>query len=718
MNSAGVTARDARPQSNAAAWPRQDALVLSGIVAVAVVLRVAFWWFQARGGAVQSGDPEEYYRAALHLLQGEYYDTGKWIRPPLYPLFLTLLFLLGGVDTARAMLLQAIATGAGVLVFYAYSRQRFQRRDVAYASAIIGALFVPLASFGSAMFAEGLFVLLMVAVLALLDRAIAARRSTWRWAAVTGVVLALATLTRAVGLFFVPLAALVIWLFSTRSTQATPVNGSQRSARQLWRNVPSAAAVVLGFVLTIAPWTLRNYLVHDRLILIDTNGAISMWYGTVRNEADQQVGEARIFAVSNQADRQALALRMTAERVLADPVSFLARARFKIASLFILQTRNYTTGSIIGLDPRGQQVVFVEAEHPLWIALIADVQYITLMLLAIFGLCYAPKFRRTLPVLLFVAVSVFLSAVTIGHPRLRLPITSVLLPYAAFALCAARSILRPRREWRFAVGVLGCLAFFTLIFSTRYLPWARAEMVARSAEEAVARGNLAGAQDQYEQALAINPNNALRVLNLADLAVLQGDDDVALARYQEALQLEPRNVYAYTRQIQLSVRQGNTDLASAAQAAIASYGRDTNDVYRYTWGNPLTPPPTRIIPGAPDALGHYQGFAPATPDLSQGRWTLGKGSVRVEPTCGSILLRLRGPAGRVIHLAAEPLGVRQTLTLDGGEQVVRLTKPTTSPCSVSEATIVRIESATSLLDIDQAPWMTGVAVLEVTVSNQ
>jgi 4-amino-4-deoxy-L-arabinose transferase-like glycosyltransferase len=141
------------------------------VVVLAVLLRLALWWLQARSGAVQPGDPEEYYRAALHLMQGGYHDTGKWLRPPLYPALLALLFTASGVDITRALLIQAVLSGISVPVFGLLAQRLYGRRDVALAAGAGAALFVPLASFGSVLFAEGLFVVLIVLALAQLVRA-------------------------------------------------------------------------------------------------------------------------------------------------------------------------------------------------------------------------------------------------------------------------------------------------------------------------------------------------------------------------------------------------------------------------------------------------------------------------------------------------------------------------------------------------------------------
>ena len=728
-----------RPAARAAGATRiRTAAALAVIVALAVALRVAFWAFQARSGAVQPGDPEEYYRAALHILQGGYYDTGKWVRPPLYPLFLALVFRLFGVSVSAAMLAQAALTGVGVLAFAAYARQRFGRTSVALLAALLAALYLPLASFGSVMFAEALFVLLMLPALTLIDRVIGQEPRTKnqeptnprgaedaedlfvsassaplrsfirnsklktqnsKLALATGALLGLATLTRAVGLFFIPLAALLVWLLT-------------RDRPGAWRR---AAALLLGAALVIGPWTARNALVHQRLIVVDTNGAVSMWYGTLRDEAEQQAGEALLFAIPNQADRQAAALHLTQENIGRDPLGFVARARFKIASLFILQTRNYAAGSIIGLSPQGAQVALVEAEHPLRVSLLADAQYILIMLLAVVGLCYARGWRRTLPLLVFVGLSVLLSALTIGHPRLRLPIVGALIPYAAFALARAPSLLLPRvgprRPRRLALlAALGCLAFLGLIVSTRYVTWLDSMRYVIQARAAQSQDDPAGTRRLLDRARVADPDNALRTLDVADLAFGLGAYADALERYREAAGREPRSVYTHAMRIQAAQRLGRPDEAQDALAAIVSYDRDTNDLYEWAWGTFATPPPARLTPGDPLALGHFAGFAPASFDLPAGRWTLGEGRLRLSGACETVELRLRGPAGRSVQIRSEPALGEASLTLDGSEQLLRLPLTPRPDCASAPLTL-RIASPTGLLDLERAPWMVGVAVL-------
>ncbi|MEN9935787.1 MAG: hypothetical protein RLZZ387_2366 [Chloroflexota bacterium] len=692
---------------------QRSAFILSVVIFLAVAVRIALWRWGSSSGAVPPGDPEEYYRAAVHILHGGYHDTGKWLRPPSYPALLALLLPLAGMDVARALLLQAALMGLGSLAFYALGAQLFGQREGLLASALAG-LFVPLAAFGGALYAEALFVLLLVLALAALDRAL--ERGSWRWALVAGALIGAATLTRAVGLFFVPLAALLLALQRPATDEQRPAAVPWLALRGRWS---ASLALLLGAALVIGPWTARNYAVHQRLIAVDTNGGISMWWGVVRSPEEKVARDEVLFAVPNLADRQALALRWTAERLLDDPAEFVARARFKLASLYLLQTRSYAAGDVIAVSPAGEAVVQNAGELPLGLTLLADTQYVLLMLLGIAGVCFAPSWRQRLPALLWVAVASTLAAVTIGHPRLRLPIVAALIPFAAYALLRLPHAWRARglmlRDRRAYAALAGCLVFLALIGSVRYVGWLRGEWYAFQARQALLGDNPDGARALLEQARAAQPDNALRVLALADLDLMREELIAADEGYRAALALEGRSLYARAMRAMLARELGQPEVAARELAAIDAYWRVRDDLYQWAWRNAHGPPPTRVVPGDPATFGHYAGFAPATPDLPTGRWTLGDGRVRLAGGCTDAVLLLRGPAGRTAMLEREG-GETVTVALSGAEQEVRLTAG--DGCAARTESVLRVRSITALLDLERAPWYAGVAVLEARTAER
>jgi 4-amino-4-deoxy-L-arabinose transferase-like glycosyltransferase len=673
------------------------ALAVTGLVLLAIALRIWFWWFQARSGAVQPADPEEYYRAALHILQGGYYDDGKWLRPPLYPAFLALMLAIGGGNVSFALFGQALLAGIAVLAFVWLGHRLFTRPAAGLLSGLIAATFVPLASFSSVLFAEIQFVTLIILALAIVDRLIEQGRR--RDALLAGIVLALAALTRAVALLYIPLLALLLLLL---------LHGNWR------RRLLLVALLLAGATATIAPWAIRNALVHQRLVIIDTNGGISLWYGTVRSEADRARGEAAIFALPNLADRQSLALQMAIERIRADPQDFALRMRYKIASLFLLQSRSYAVGDVVTIDPRDQQMGLSAGENPRPLSLLADAQYVLIMLGGIAGISFTPSWRRTTPLFLWFVFGVLISAITVAHHRLRLPLVGVMIPFCAYALLCLPAAWRHGRKLlrdpRMILLLAGWLIFAAMIFSTRYIYWAFAEPHALVARTALAAGNVSIAEAAFERARIADPANSLRSLELADLLFQQGRVTEAVELYAAAAELEPRSLYAHAMHLQTNILLEQPAAATESLLAIGSYGRDNNDLYQWAWANSSIPAPARLVPGSTAAFGHYQGFAPATGDLISGRWTLGRARLRLAGNCGDLRLHVRGPLGRSLTVTAA--GKQATFELTGSPQELQLPLDRPANCTIARPLVVNLSSPTSLLDLQHDPWFVGVALLE------
>ncbi|MGQ9829568.1 MAG: glycosyltransferase family 39 protein [Roseiflexus sp.] len=680
-------------------------ILLIIVVLLAVVIRIWFWWIQARSGAVPPGDPEEYYRAALHILHGSYHDTGKWLRPPVYPVFLALLLPITGMDVANTLLLQASVLSVGVLAFYAFGTRLFGH-ITGLVTALLAALFVPLASYASSLYAEALFITLLVAGLTMLDHVV--ERNSDRMAFGAGTILALAALTRAVGLYLIPLvAAWMVWC----------VWSNRHSERRRYR---PAILLLLGATLVIGPWTVRNYLAYGRLIVSDTNGGISMWYGTIRTDAERAAGEARLAAVPNLADRQSLALQMAWDAIRADPGWFLTRMRFKIASLYALQMRSYAVGDVISIDSRGNPIVQNAGEYRPEVTALADAQYVALMLLAIGGFCFMPQPARAVPTLLWIGLATLLAALTIGHPRLRLPIVATVLPFAAYALVRLtatwRHVHRLARDRRGYAGAIGAICFLALVFSTRYIPWIESLQHTVAGRAALEAGDTHRAEQLFMKAYHIAPDNPLRVIDLADLHLARGNTARALELYRQAAAMEHRSLYAQAMRTMTAAYLDNPSEAGIAFRAIDDYWRSGNDLLEWAWNAQHKNAPSRIVPGDPAALGFYAGFTPATPDLPVGRWTLGQGRVRVRGGCGTLVVRMNGPTGRAVNISLDGWNIQERIVLSGALQDAHISLADIHGCERNPELKVRFTSATDLLDLEMAPWYGGVAITEVRVT--
>jgi 4-amino-4-deoxy-L-arabinose transferase-like glycosyltransferase len=204
------------------------------------------------------GDARSYDRLARNLALGNGYTerpphvSGFW--PPLYPGFLALLYTVFGHRLLVARMAQALIGAALSLLWYSLSLPLAGRR-VAIITGLGVAVYPYLLYFGVWLISETLFMVLLSAALWQTARL----PEAGLLAVVPAALLyGLAALTKPTVLFFMPLIA--IWLF------AAPGH------RSFLSRVMPVLGLAAFMLLTILPWSLRNYNVFDEFVLISTNG--------------------------------------------------------------------------------------------------------------------------------------------------------------------------------------------------------------------------------------------------------------------------------------------------------------------------------------------------------------------------------------------------------------------------------------------------------------
>ncbi len=173
--------------------------------------------------------------------------------PPVYPYLLSTLFALFGENLTVVKLSQAVLDSLTTCTLFFITRTALSV-NAAYLAAIFYA-FYPIAVYSVADVApETTFSLLLS--FALLTLVLALRTGHMRYYLVSGLLLGCATLTRTTTLYFVPFLALFLLVM--------------RAGR---KPVIRLVLVTLSaFLLTIAPWTVRNYVVSKRFIPVAVMG--------------------------------------------------------------------------------------------------------------------------------------------------------------------------------------------------------------------------------------------------------------------------------------------------------------------------------------------------------------------------------------------------------------------------------------------------------------
>jgi 4-amino-4-deoxy-L-arabinose transferase-like glycosyltransferase len=226
---------------------------LVALFAVAWLLRLAY---AALNLPVPLQDTPDYDELALNVLSGTgFVSHDNWHgfamyswRPPFYSFFLAAIYGLWGYSHTAIQVIQAGVGGATVVLVWLLAR-RFCPA-AAWPAALFATVYEPLVSISSEIMSECLFTFwVLLALWALGDE-----KRRWNYIAAGGAAVALAALTRPVGLLLLPAFA-----FSALLAQG----------RTAWRSVLWSVVVTL---VVIAPWTVRNYMVHGALVPISTHG--------------------------------------------------------------------------------------------------------------------------------------------------------------------------------------------------------------------------------------------------------------------------------------------------------------------------------------------------------------------------------------------------------------------------------------------------------------
>jgi len=182
--------------------------------------------------------------------------------PPLFPMLIALCLRYSD-DPSRALeLTQAVLSSLTVVFLYFVALKLSSRRVVALMAGIAASLypvFVIMSAFPPSLtlnsFLLALFLLLAVVL---------KERMTLLPAAAAGAALGALLLTRPMALGLFPITIGWLWL-----------NAPQERAKLVKLATVSCACMVIA----VLPWTVRNYQVHGRLVLISTNGGFNFWTG-------------------------------------------------------------------------------------------------------------------------------------------------------------------------------------------------------------------------------------------------------------------------------------------------------------------------------------------------------------------------------------------------------------------------------------------------------
>jgi hypothetical protein len=265
-------------------------------------------------------------------------------RAPLYPTFLAIVYFFNGLDFSRffaARLAQVIFLGAplGPLTYWAALKlspfpdeMKDKAEKIARVSAWSVACYPMLLVYPLGLGTENLFfVLLLVAFLFLLKTV---ESPTAPNLLLSGVFLALTTLTRSVILPFAGLAILYLIYLQRRK----------------------ALLVGFAFVVVVLPWMVRNSLLHHKLTGVETSMGYNLYLGYHPDGNGSFVfgPSLDLLSIMDDAERDSIGMQKGIEFIQTQPQRFIPLAINRLGFFFGLEKRvlmYFYSNNIIGYIP-------------------------------------------------------------------------------------------------------------------------------------------------------------------------------------------------------------------------------------------------------------------------------------------------------------------------------------------------------------------------------
>ncbi|GAB4108862.1 MAG: glycosyltransferase family 39 protein [Roseiflexaceae bacterium] len=664
-----ITARAAAPATArrlsgviAQHWP----LIL--IVLVGLGLRLWMLSVNTLDPRFSNADDGDYYRRALRFaVTGQYIDDSWLIRPPLHVLFFALWLKVAlwlgqpqlGVALVQAA--QVVFSLLMVLLGYGVARRIFASRAAGLLFAGFLSCWFPLVEQPTVLFSELLYLLLFLLHVWLLLRYDANGR--WHELALSGLALGAAALTRSPALY--SLAFVGLWLLArqwdqrhtAQNDQPTPpgsgflVLGSLRPVLGSWFLVLRTWFVVAVCCLAVVlPWTLRNYLVYQRLIPVDTLGQINLWLDldavAKRNEHIETLRRMP------QADRATYAMARAREILAEDPLKPFRG---------MWPTFQHIWKAQFVEDYYVKQSFFGRPLRPVaGLGLLGDLLWLVFTVAGLAALVGPLRegLRHRLFVLAWVGYSLLTVLLFHVEPRYLVPLWTLIGLYGAGALARLPALRKARPGLPALLLPLAVtVAFAALLLSYRDYPAIIARGTAREAamaagERAYTAGDYPAAALAYREALAAQPNFVDAQVGQALALLAQGQLDEAEAALAKANSRQALLVSGAVARAQGRSEEAAGRLSQAEEIA-------GEDMQRWSLRWLRLPPQTALRLGEGLDLGYIAGFSGGEYGPTGGfRWLEGRGRVEL-PLAGplrpgaTVELRLGGG-----WLPATPLELR------------------------------------------------------------
>lgn len=418
------------------------AVLLAVVLILTVTVRLAFTFGYVRG--VLHDLPEDqvndgYDSLAENLLRGEGYrihlsHPPTMERPPAYPLLIYLVFKTVGLNYAAVQVAHALLGGLCGLFLFLLGRWALGA-GTGLTAATLFALYPNSIQYSANICSENLFFPLVAGLAYALCRSV--WEQSWKWGLTAGLFWGLANLTRGTLLPFPVVLVPALLLMP--------------AVRETWRQWPRwAVPALLGTLLVMSPWVVRNYNLSGAFVPVSTWGWAPFYHGLQCSKKMLQERDLRLIDRAASRERHELVVERLyggdKSRAFDSPRDYVRHDQ--IARDLVLSELRGDPWGAFKRTLRGIPLSWFQTLGPGRRALSALV-HLPLLLLTILGAVRlargrARAFRRLWPALVMVAFVNVFTAFVFPYIRYMAPVIAVAMVYASYELVSWARVLNDR----------------------------------------------------------------------------------------------------------------------------------------------------------------------------------------------------------------------------------------------------------------------------------
>ena len=267
--------------------------VVGSIISCAIAASVALWIrivFNRQFISPWVSDEPSLFNYAVRVMNELYYGTDGVYWPPGYIFFMGFIFKLFGKpdipDIVIVSVVQSVIAALTAMIIVLIAYKMFRNIYVGLAAGLLYAIYPPAILYTGRFLSETLWV--FWTMLAILLAYISVEKQRWYWFMLTGVALGIATLTRQVALPLGILVGMLIFLYNLK-IKNTPASMLVSKAdivavdieasviEKFKKAIIPTIIVFISMIVTIMPWTIRNYVVVGEFVFIDVNAGINLY---------------------------------------------------------------------------------------------------------------------------------------------------------------------------------------------------------------------------------------------------------------------------------------------------------------------------------------------------------------------------------------------------------------------------------------------------------